>query len=107
MMSIWQCLRHLPLAIRMEMVLTAIHMVFEDLGIRNHIIGGNRRFDIEKVMENAVYIHLNRMGYKVYGKSFLKGGALGKTGKFSALPRPLPLTDSPGRGRWHEVPEGE
>lgn len=39
---------------------------FEDLGIRNHIIGGNRRFDIEKVMENAVYIHLNRMGYKVY-----------------------------------------
>ena len=41
------------------------------------------------------------------GKSFLKGGALGKTGKFSALPRPLPLTDSPGRGRWHEVPEGE
>ena len=39
---------------------------FEDLGIRNHIIGGNRRFDIEKVMENAVYIHLCRMGYKVY-----------------------------------------
>ena len=32
------------------------------------------------------------------GKSFLKGGALGKTGKFSALPRPLPLTDSPGQG---------
>ena len=30
------------------------------------IIGGNRRFDIEKVMENAVYIHLSRMGYKVY-----------------------------------------
>ena len=39
---------------------------FEDLGIRNHIIGGNRRFDIEKVMENAIYIHLCRMGYKVY-----------------------------------------
>ena len=39
---------------------------FEDLGIRNHIIGGNRRFDIEKVMENAVYIHLSRMGYKTY-----------------------------------------
>ena len=38
----------------------------EDLGIRNYIIGGNRRFDIEKVMENAVYIHLCRMGYKVY-----------------------------------------
>ncbi len=39
---------------------------FEDLGIRNHIIGGKRRFDIEKVMENAVYIHLCRIGYKVY-----------------------------------------
>ena len=39
---------------------------FEDLGIRNHIIGGNRRFDMEKVMENAVYRHLVRMGYKVY-----------------------------------------
>ncbi len=39
---------------------------FEDLGVRNHIIGGNRRFDIEKVMENAVYNHLCRLGYKVY-----------------------------------------
>lgn len=39
---------------------------FEDLGIRNHIIGGNRRFDIEKVMENAVYNHLARLGYKIY-----------------------------------------
>lgn len=39
---------------------------FEDLGIRNHIIGGNRKFDIEKVMENAVYQHLVRLGYHVY-----------------------------------------
>ena len=39
---------------------------FEDLGLRNHIIGGNRRFDIEKVMENAVYRHLLRLGYTVY-----------------------------------------
>ena len=39
---------------------------FEDLGIRNHIIGGNRSFDIEKVMENAVYNHLRRLGYNVY-----------------------------------------
>lgn len=39
---------------------------FEDLGIRNHIIGGNRSFDIEKVMENAVYCHLARLGYKIY-----------------------------------------
>lgn len=39
---------------------------FEDSGIRNHIIGGNRKFDIEKVMENAVYQHLVRLGYRVY-----------------------------------------
>ena len=39
---------------------------FEDLGLRNHIVGGNRRFDIEKVMENAVYRHLLRLGYSVY-----------------------------------------
>lgn len=39
---------------------------FEDLGIRNHIIGGNRRFDIEKIMENAVFQHLVRLGYHVY-----------------------------------------
>ena len=38
---------------------------FEDLGIRNVLIGGNRRFDIEKVIENAVYRHLIRLGYKV------------------------------------------
>ena len=29
---------------------------FEDLGLRNHIVGGNRSADIEKVMENAVYL---------------------------------------------------
>ena len=39
---------------------------FEDLGVRNHIVGGNRRFDIEKLMENAVYRHLLRIGYTVY-----------------------------------------
>ncbi|WP_308247988.1 ATP-binding protein [uncultured Prevotella sp.] len=39
---------------------------FEDLGLRNHLVGGNRRFDIEKVMENAVYRHLLRLGYTVY-----------------------------------------
>ena len=39
---------------------------FEDLGLRNHIVGGNRSADIEKVMENAVSLHLLRMGYKVY-----------------------------------------
>ena len=39
---------------------------FEDLGLRNHLVGGNRRFDIEKLMENAVYRHLLRLGYIVY-----------------------------------------
>ena len=46
---------------------------FEDLGFRNYIIGGNRSFDIEKVMENAVYCHLCRMGYKVYVGQLYKG----------------------------------
>lgn len=39
---------------------------FEDLGVRNHVVGGNRRFDIEKLIENAVYRHLLRLGYTVY-----------------------------------------
>lgn len=39
---------------------------FEDLGLRNAVIGGNRNFDIEKLLENAVYKHLVRLGYNVY-----------------------------------------
>lgn len=39
---------------------------FEDIGIRNSIRGFDRRKDINKVMENAVYLHLLRMGYKVF-----------------------------------------
>ncbi len=38
---------------------------FEDLGLRNLLVGGNRSKDIEKVMENAVYLHLKHLGYKV------------------------------------------
>jgi hypothetical protein len=38
---------------------------FEDLGLRNILVGGNRSSDIEKVMENAVYLHLKNLGYKV------------------------------------------
>lgn len=45
---------------------------FEDIGIRNNIIGGNRSFDMEKVMENAVYRHLLRLGYTVYIGSLQK-----------------------------------
>lgn len=39
---------------------------FEDLGIRNNLAGTNRVGDIEKVMENAVYLHLINLGYKVW-----------------------------------------
>jgi len=39
---------------------------FEDLGLRNCIRGFDSRKDINKVMENAVYLHLIRMGFRVY-----------------------------------------
>lgn len=39
---------------------------FEDNGIRNAIAGGTREGDIEKVIENVVYQHLVRLGYRVY-----------------------------------------
>ena len=45
---------------------------FEDLGLRNKIIGGNRRADIEKVIENAVYLHLKHLGYTVNVGQFMK-----------------------------------
>lgn len=38
---------------------------FEDLGLRNMLVGSNRSGDIEKVMENAVYLHLKNLGYKI------------------------------------------
>ncbi len=38
---------------------------FEDLGLRNLLVGSNRAKDIEKVMENAVYLHLKNLGYKI------------------------------------------
>jgi hypothetical protein len=45
---------------------------FEDIGIRNCIRGFDRMKDMNKVMENAVYLHLIRSGFKVY---------VGQTGK--------------------------
>ena len=39
---------------------------FEDLGLRNLLVGSNREKDIEKVIENAVYLHLKNLGYKVW-----------------------------------------
>ena len=38
---------------------------FEDLGLRNMLVGSNRTGDIEKVIENAVYLHLKNLGYKI------------------------------------------
>lgn len=38
---------------------------FEDHGVRNALVGGNREGDIEKVIENIIYQHLIRMGYEV------------------------------------------
>ena len=38
---------------------------FGDVGIRNYITGGRRANDIEKIVENLVYQHMVRLGYKV------------------------------------------
>lgn len=38
---------------------------FGDVGLRNFIVGGKRANDIEKIVENLVYQHLIRLGYKV------------------------------------------
>ena len=38
---------------------------FGDIGLRNIIAGGERDSDIEKIIENAVYLHLVNLGYKV------------------------------------------
>lgn len=38
---------------------------FEDIGLRNVLVGSNLRMDIEKLLENVVYLHLRNQGYKV------------------------------------------
>lgn len=38
---------------------------FSDHGIRNHLCGGDIRGSIEKTMENVVWNHLRRQGFKV------------------------------------------
>lgn len=38
---------------------------FGDVGLRNFVVGGRRANDIEKIVENLVYQHLVRQGYKV------------------------------------------
>lgn len=39
---------------------------FEDLGLRNTIAGYNQRIEIQKLLENAIYLHLVNSEYKVY-----------------------------------------
>ena len=39
---------------------------FEDFGLRNSIVGGFKLTDIQKKLENAVYMHLVRNNYKVF-----------------------------------------
>ena len=38
---------------------------FEDIGLRNVLVGSNLRMDIEKLLENVVYLHLRSQGYQV------------------------------------------
>ena len=39
---------------------------FQDIGIRNYLCADKRNLDIEKVMENVVYLKLKQLGYDVY-----------------------------------------
>lgn len=39
---------------------------FEDIGLRNAIVGFNQRTDIHKLLENAIYLHLVQQDYKVF-----------------------------------------
>lgn len=39
---------------------------FEDIGLRNAITGFNRKTDLHKLLENAVYLHLIQRGYRVF-----------------------------------------
>ncbi|MCL2168386.1 MAG: ATP-binding protein [Lentimicrobiaceae bacterium] len=41
-------------------------MYFEDFGLRNAMVNGFKLTDIQKVLENAVYMHLVRNNYKVF-----------------------------------------
>lgn len=49
---------------------------FGDVGLRNFIVGGEREKDVEKVMENVVYLHLLRLGYNV-AVGQLRAGEIG------------------------------
>lgn len=46
---------------------------FEDLGLRNVLTGGRKAQDFEKLMENAVYLHLKNLGWRCYVGVLPKG----------------------------------
>jgi predicted AAA+ superfamily ATPase len=48
-----------------KMLVSGGKMYFEDFGLRNAIVGGFKLTNIQKVLENAVYMHLVRQNYKV------------------------------------------
>lgn len=69
---------------------------FEDLGLRNTINGYNQLADIQKVMENAVFLHLINYGYKVFvGKidNYKVDFVADKNGKKLYVQVTLQLTD--------------
>ena len=39
---------------------------FEDLGLRNALMGFDQKTDLHKLLENAVYLHLLQCGYRIY-----------------------------------------
>lgn len=39
---------------------------FEDIGLRNAIVGFNQRADMHKLLENAVYLHFIQQGFQVF-----------------------------------------
>ena len=41
-------------------------LYFEDFGLRNSIVGGFKLTDIQKILENAVYMHLARQNFKIF-----------------------------------------
>lgn len=46
---------------------------FEDLGLRNCNIAFNMQRDIDKLIENAIFLHLSRKRYKIYTGQIGKG----------------------------------
>lgn len=56
-----------------QLLLTNEKYYFEDMGLRNSLTAGHRSSDLEKLMENAVYLHLLNMGCKVTVGTLRKG----------------------------------